>query len=130
MKNRQPLPSCPFCAPEKLKVIAHSQKFYVINDNAPVTPGHCLIIPYHHIADPLELNPDEITEIWQLVQNMRKKLLAEDPSISGFNVGFNSGHDAGQTIFHTHIHLIPRRCGDVEKPRGGIRGVIPARQSY
>ncbi|MEA3332103.1 MAG: HIT family protein [Pseudomonadota bacterium] len=130
MKNKQALSSCPFCSPEKLEIVAHSRKFYVINDNAPVTPEHCLIIPYHHIADPLDLKPEEITEIWQLVQNIRKKLLAEDPSISGFNVGFNSGHDAGQTIFHTHIHLIPRRCGDVEKPRGGVRGVIPARQSY
>jgi diadenosine tetraphosphate (Ap4A) HIT family hydrolase len=130
MKNMQPLPSCPFCAPEKLEVVDRSRNFYVINDNAPVTPGHCLIIPYSHIADPLELNPEEITEIWQLVQDMRKKLLSEDSAISGFNVGFNSGHDAGQTIFHTHIHLIPRRCGDVEKPRGGVRGVIPARQSY
>ncbi len=113
MKNKQALPLCPFCSPEKLGVVAYSRNFYVINDNAPVTPGYCLIIPYHHIADPLELNPKKITEIWLLVQDMRKKLLAEDPSISGFNVGFNSGHDAGQTIFHTHIHLIPRRCGDV-----------------
>ena len=130
MKEKQTISSCPFCSPEKLEVIAHSRNFYVINDNSPVTPGHCLIIPYRHIANPLELNPEEITEVWQLIQDMRKKLLADDSSISGFNVGFNSGHDAGQTIFHTHIHLIPRRCGDVEKPRGGIRGVIPARQSY
>ena len=130
MKEKQALSPCPFCSPEELDIITRSRNFYVINDNSPVTPGHCLIIPYHHIADPLELNPEEITEIWQLVQDMRKKLLAEDSSISGFNVGFNSGHDAGQTIFHTHIHLIPRRCGDVEKPRGGIRGVIPARQNY
>ena len=130
MKEKQTISSCPFCSPGKMGVIAHSRNFYVINDNSPVTPGHCLIIPYRHIANPLELNPEEITEVWQLIQDMRKKLLADDSSISGFNVGFNSGHDAGQTIFHTHIHLIPRRCGDVEKPRGGIRGVIPARQSY
>ncbi len=130
MKEKLTISSCPFCSPGKLEVIAHSRNFYVINDNSPVTPGHCLIIPYRHIANPLELNPEEITEVWQLIQDMRKKLLADDSSISGFNVGFNSGHDAGQTIFHTHIHLIPRRCGDVEKPRGGIRGVIPARQSY
>ena len=130
MTNKQPLSPCPFCSPEKLEVVTHSQHFYVIEDNSPVTPGHCLIIPYHHIANPLELNPDEITEVWQLIQDMRKRLLAEDSLISGFNVGFNSGHDAGQTIFHTHIHLIPRRCGDVEKPRGGVRGVIPVRQNY
>ena len=130
MQIKQSLTACPFCSPEKLMVVAHSRDFYVINDNSPVTPGHCLIIPYRHIADPLELNPEEITEVWQLVQQMQKKLLVDDPSISGFNLGFNSGRDAGQTIFHTHIHLIPRRCGDVVKPRGGIRGVIPARQNY
>ena len=130
MKDQQPHPLCPFCSPEKLKVVDRSPNFYVINDNSPVTLGHCLIIPYRHIADPLALNSEEITETWQLVQLMRKKLLAEDLSISGFNLGFNSGIDAGQTIFHTHIHLIPRRHGDVEKPRGGVRGVIPTKQSY
>ena len=129
-KGEQSPTPCPFCSPAGLNIVTRSRNFYVINDNSPVTPGHCLIIPYQHIADPLELNHEEITEVWQLVQQMRKKLLADDPSISGFNVGFNSGHDAGQTIFHTHIHLIPRRHGDVEKPRGGVRGVIPARQNY
>ena len=130
MKEKPSLSPCPFCSPEKLEIVAHSLNFYIINDNSPVTLGHCLIIPYRHIADPLELSPEEITEVWQLVQQMRKKLLADDPSISGFNLGLNSGLDAGQTIFHTHIHLIPRRYGDVEKPRGGVRGVIPSRQDY
>ena len=130
MNERHPDATCPFCSPEKLMVVAHSHNFYVINDNSPVTPGHCLIIPYRHVADPLELNSEEITEVWQLVQRIRERMLTDDPSISGFNLGFNSGRDAGQTIFHTHIHLIPRRCGDVAKPRGGVRGVIPAKQSY
>ncbi len=130
MNKRRPAVPCPFCSPEKLEVVTSSRNFYVINDNSPVTPGHCLIIPNRHIADPLDLNSEEITEAWQLVQQIREKLLVDDPSISGFNLGFNSGRDAGQTIFHTHIHLIPRRFGDVETPRGGIRGVIPARQNY
>ena len=130
MRPVQEPPICPFCTPEKLNIIANNQNFYAINDNSPVTPGHCLIIPYRHIADPLELTSEEITEVWDMAQNLRKKLLTNDPSISGFNLGFNSGRDAGQTIFHTHIHLIPRRYGDVAKPRGGVRGVIPAKQNY
>jgi diadenosine tetraphosphate (Ap4A) HIT family hydrolase len=121
---------CPFCQPENLNLIACSRNFFVIKDKTPVTPGHCLIIPYRHLADALELSPDEITEVWELVQKLRQELLADDPTITGFNLGFNSGIDAGQTIFHVHIHLIPRRHGDVEKPRGGVRGVIPARQNY
>ncbi len=130
MSELQPFPQCPFCQPENLAIVARSRNFFVIIDKTPVTPGHSLIIPYRHIADALELSPDEITEVWELVQKIRQKLLADDPAISGFNLGFNSGVDAGQTISHVHIHLIPRRYGDVEKPRGGVRGVIPARQNY
>jgi diadenosine tetraphosphate (Ap4A) HIT family hydrolase len=50
--------------------------------------------------------------------------------VTGFNIGINAGKDAGQTIFHCHMHLIPRRSGDVAEPRGGVRGVIPSRQQY
>ncbi len=130
MTNPHSLPACPFCRPESLEIIDRSPNFFVIYDKTPVTPGHCLIIPYRHIADALELSSAEISEVWELVQKLRLKLAAEDPAITGFNLGFNSGIDAGQTIFHVHIHLIPRRPGDVEKPRGGVRGVIPARQNY
>jgi len=130
MSSSQSLSFCPFCWPENLEIIERTPNFFVVYDKTPVTPGHCLIIPFRHFADALELSSDELTEVWGLVQRMRQKLLVDDPAITGFNFGFNSGIDAGQTIFHVHIHLIPRRYGDVEKPRGGIRGVIPARQSY
>ncbi len=121
---------CPFCRQENLEIIARTPNFFVVYDKTPVTPGHCLIIPFRHFADALELTSDELTEVWGLVQRMRQRLLADDPEITGFNLGFNSGIDAGQTILHVHIHLIPRRHGDVEKPRGGVRGVIPAKQNY
>jgi len=130
MSIANPLPACPFCRPDNLEIIERSPNFFVVYDKTPVTPGHCLIIPFRHFADALDLSPDEIIEIWDLVQRLRQKLLADDPAISGFNFGFNSGIDAGQTIFHVHIHLIPRRQGDVEEPRGGVRGVIPAQQNY
>jgi len=124
------LSACPFCRQENLEIIERSPNFFVVYDKTPVTPGHCLIIPFRHFADALELSSDELTEVWGLVQQMRQKLLADDSTITGFNFGFNSGIDAGQTIFHVHIHLIPRRHGDVKKPRGGVRGVIPTRQNY
>jgi len=130
MSSSPSLPACPFCRQEKLEIIERSSNFFVVYDKTPVTPGHCLIIPFRHFADALELTPDELTEVWSLVQQMRRRLSADDPAITGFNLGFNSGVAAGQTIFHVHIHLIPRRHGDVEEPRGGVRGVIPARQNY
>ncbi len=122
--------ACPFCELDKLEIVDRSANFFVIYDKTPVTPGHCLIIPFQHLADAFALNSAEMAEVWDLALKMRCKLLADDPSISGFNLGCNSGIDAGQTVFHVHIHLIPRRHGDVEKPRGGVRGVIPARQHY
>ncbi len=130
MSSSQSFSVCPFCRQENLEIIERSPNFFVVYDKTPVTPGHCLIIPFRHFADALKLTSDELTEVWDLVQRMRQKLQADDSAITGFNLGFNSGVDAGQTIFHVHIHLIPRRYGDAEKPRGGVRGVIPARQSY
>jgi diadenosine tetraphosphate (Ap4A) HIT family hydrolase len=65
-----------------------------------------------------------------MLEEQRAIILKQDETVSGFNVGANAGGDAGQTIFHVHVHLIPRRAGDVAEPRGGVRGVIPERQSY
>ncbi len=130
MSTRELSQACPFCDRDRLEIIARSANFFVVYDKTPVTPGHCLIIPFRHLADAFELSSEEITEAWDLAHKMRRQLLADDPLISGFNLGFNSGVDAGQTVFHVHIHLIPRRHGDVENPRGGVRGVIPARQHY
>ena len=66
----------------------------------------------------------------QLLEERRKIILDSDDTVTGFNVGNNIGEDAGQTVMHCHIHLIPRRNGDMENPRGGVRGVIPEKQSY
>ena len=65
-----------------------------------------------------------------LIEILRKRLSEKDNSINGFNIGMNSGETAGQTIFHSHIHLIPRRTGDTPNPRGGVRGVIPDKMDY
>jgi diadenosine tetraphosphate (Ap4A) HIT family hydrolase len=65
-----------------------------------------------------------------MLHDQRTAILTEDPQVTGFNIGINAGKSAGQTIFHVHVHLIPRREGDVEEPRGGVRGVIPSKQGY
>ena len=95
-----------------------------------VTPLHSLVIPKRHTASYFDLYQPELNACNQLLQKMKTKILEEDTSVTGFNMGVNSGDDAGQTIFHCHIHLIPRRKGDSNAPRGGVRGVIPEKQSY
>jgi ATP adenylyltransferase len=120
--------ACRFCqlsseAPDECLV-------YVIDDSYPVTEGHKLLIPRRHVADPFLLEGEEASAMLWMLREVREKLLIEDPSIDGFNVGFNVGAAAGQTIMHAHLHLIPRRVGDTPQPRGGVRGVIPGRMSY
>jgi len=99
-------------------------------DNYPVTTGHTLIIPIRHIASFQEMSKEEWTAVHELAVLLTAELQKNDPSIEGFNLGINDGETAGQTIPHAHIHLIPRRRGDVENPRGGIRHVIPGKGNY
>ena len=92
--------------------------------------GHSLVIPRRHVADGLALHQPEWNAAVELLKQRREQLSALDASINGWNVGLNSGAAAGQTVFHAHWHLIPRRQGDCGEPRGGVRGVIAERQSY
>jgi ATP adenylyltransferase len=101
-----------------------------IKDAFPVTEGHTLLIPKRHVANPNELFQPEVNALWALAKRLRADLTGTDQTISGFNFGSNDGTAAGQTVMHAHFHLIPRREGDAENPRGGVRGVIPDRQSY
>ena len=89
-----------------------------------------LIIPKRHIKDYFELTEKEILACNQLTLKIKKEIMNIDPSVKGFNIGTNSGIVAGQSIMHCHIHLIPRREGDVENPQGGVRSVIPLKQHY
>ena len=130
MNSPDKQPDCIFCRPESLPILQKSAHFYVIEDRNPVTAGHCLIIPYRHVVEPLKLSETEMSEAWQLIQETTTDLRLQDATITGFNIGMNCGYDAGQSIFHSHIHLIPRRRGDVENPKGGVRGVVPAKQHY
>jgi diadenosine tetraphosphate (Ap4A) HIT family hydrolase len=89
-----------------------------------------LIIPKRHVAAYFDLNLSEVTAMHDMLVEMKNAIETKDNSVNGFNIGVNVGKDAGQSIFHVHIHLIPRRKGDVKNPRGGVRGVIPGKQKY
>ena len=122
---------CIFCNKTNCKVILTTKYFFIIRDTAyPVTEHHTLIITNRHISDFFELSDEENIELNQILKDQKKELKDLDSNISGFNVGVNIGKDAGQSIMHCHIHLIPRRKGDVKDPRGGVRGVIPEKQKY
>jgi len=122
---------CIFCSKTNCKVISSTKHFFIIRDTAyPVTKHHTLIITNRHVDDFFELNKDEMGDLVEILKKQKKELKNLDKEISAFNVGVNIGKDAGQSIMHCHIHLIPRRKGDVEDPRGGVRGVIPEKQKY
>lgn len=101
-----------------------------MRDAYPVTPLHTLIIPKRHVSNYFELGQAEINAINQLLLEVKASIETEDAAVSGFNIGMNNVEDAGQTVFHQHTHLIPRRTGDVENPRGGVRHLIPGKGAY
>lgn len=121
---------CVFCNNCAGRIIAENELCFAIRDGFPVTDLHTLIIPKRHVADYFDLYQPELNAIHDLLSRQRQSIMHEDKTVTGFNVGINAGKSAGQTVFHVHIHLIPRRNGDVEEPRGGVRGVIPRKQSY
>jgi len=121
---------CPFCYPDPdREIILEAEKAFAIFDKFPVTNGHCLIIPKRHVADYFDLTLQEQRACW-LIVNRCKEIIQKEFNPDGFNIGININECAGQSIFHVHIHLIPRNKGDVENPFGGIRGVIPDRKEY
>jgi ATP adenylyltransferase len=121
---------CPFCELPKERIFIKNELAQAIYDLFPATPLHTLVIPTRHIATYFELTRPELNACNSLLEEARNIALSKDKEVSGFNIGINNGEDAGQTIYHCHIHLIPRRKGDVENPRGGIRHVIAGKGSY
>ncbi len=121
---------CLFCELPKDRVIAENNLAYAVYDGYPVTEYHILIIPKRHTPTYFDLYQPEVNACNQLLQDMKARVEEKDKTVTGFNIGMNNGKDAGQTIFHCHIHLIPRRQGDVDTPKGGVRGVIPSKQGY
>ncbi|QGT99781.1 HIT family hydrolase [Candidatus Syntrophocurvum alkaliphilum] len=119
--------SCVFCDTEE-KFLENDLAF-AIYDKYPVNPGHMLIIPKRHVADYFDTTIEERQAIDKLIMESRK-LLDEKYKPDAYNIGINCGEDAGQTIFHVHVHLIPRYKGDLDNPTGGVRGVIPEKRIY
>ena len=127
---KDPNNPCLFCN-SKVSGIAHENDLaYASYDTYPVSNLHCLIIPKRHVADYFELSNDEIIACNELIKIIKKNILNNDQSVKAFNIGTNAGKLAGQSIMHCHIHLIPRRAGDVDNPQGGVRSVIPKKQHY
>ena len=121
---------CIFCDIETSRIVVENDLAYAIYDGYPVTELHTLIIPKRHAETYFELTKEEREACHQLLVKLKDQIQRQDSTVDGFNIGTNNGESAGQTIFHCHIHLIPRRPGDMDNPKGGVRGVIPGKQQY
>jgi diadenosine tetraphosphate (Ap4A) HIT family hydrolase len=127
---RDPNDPCLFCNCNESGLAYENVLAYSSYDTYPVSNLHCLIIPKRHVKDYFELSNDEVIACNKLIKKIKEEILLKDPLVKGFNIGTNIGKVAGQSVLHCHIHLIPRREGDVENPQGGVRSVIPSKQHY
>ncbi len=121
--------SCPFCDPSKARVFLQDPLAIALWDGYPVSPGHALIIPRRHTPSWFDTTESERSALLTLIDSA-KVIIDQRHRPDGYNIGINVGAAAGQTVFHLHIHLIPRFKGDVADPRGGVRHVIPAKANY
>ncbi len=117
---------CIFCHRDKLVIIAENELALAFKDSCPVSKGHSLVIPKRHVETYFDASPEEHAAISSLVGQV-SRILQKEVSPNGYNIGTNVGEAAGQTVFHFHVHIIPRYRGDVADPRGGVRKVIPNR---
>jgi len=120
---------CPFCAPDRGRVVASNTLAFAIRDGYPVSPGHTLAIPHRHVESFFGLSPQEEAALFELIRE-QKQVLDGEFAPHGFNIGINDGQAAGRTVAHVHVHLIPRYRGDVADPRGGIRWVLHETARY
>ena len=127
---KDPNNPCLFCNIKESGLAKENNLAYASYDSYPVSEGHCLIIPKRHVKDYFDLSNEELIACDQLVKIVKDEIISKDHSVRGFNLGTNIGKASGQSIFHCHFHLIPRRDGDVENPQGGVRSVIPGKQHY
>ena len=115
---------------DKFTVLDENELCMVLADSYPVSEGHCLIIPRRHAATFFEMNAGEIVAVQELLHRSKARLQEIDPTITGFNIGMNCGKSGGQSVFHAHVHFIPRRDGDQENPQGGVRKIFPEKARY
>src|SRR5271165_6702709 len=120
---------CPFCSMPSERIVAGNDLAFAVRDGYPISPGHTLIIARRHVASFFEVTDDERTVMLLLLDQAKEELDAQFQP-SGYNIGINDGADAGQTVPHLHIHLIPRYRGDRVDPRGGVRWVLPEKADY
>jgi diadenosine tetraphosphate (Ap4A) HIT family hydrolase len=124
-------PTCELCYDNiRNRIVAENKSVVAIKDMYPVTEAHHLVLPKRHARDYFEMTREERQDAGSMIRDLKTQIEKNDKTVTGFNIGSNCGESAGQTIFHAHIHLIPRRHGDTPKPRGGVRGVIPDRMDY
>lgn len=121
--------SCPFCSMPSERIVAGNNLSFAVRDAYPISRGHTLIVTRRHVASFFEVTDDERTVMLLLLDQAKEELDAQFHP-SGYNVGINDGADAGQTVPHLHIHLIPRYPGDRVDPRGGVRWVLPEKADY
>lgn len=123
--------NCIFCKNyQNGNYVMENETAIAFSDKYPVTDGHHLLVPKRHVSDWFLLTMKEKRDIELLLQKIRKKIISHDATVVGFNIGMNCGIPAGQTVMHAHVHVIPRRDGDLADPSGGVRGVIPHKMKY
>ena len=118
---------CIFC--EREEIVLENRLAWAKFDKYPVSTGHLLIISKRHFSDFFSATAEERQALCDLLDEA-KQFLDHKYQPDGYNIGVNCGEDAGQTVMHLHIHLIPRYQGDLDNPRGGVRGVIPEKRVY
>lgn len=121
--------ACVFCELGADRIVLENGLAVVIRDAYPVSPGHTLVVFRRHVSSYFEVSAEERRALFDLVEQA-KELLDAEFRPDGYNIGINVGPAAGQTVFHLHVHLIPRYAGDVDDPMGGVRGVIPGKRRY
>ena len=121
---------CLFWNSKSSGIVHQNELAYASYDTYPVSNFHCLIIPKRHINDYFDLTNDELVACNDLIKIIKNEIIKKDNTVQAFNIGTNVGKISGQSIMHCHIHVIPRRKGDVENPQGGVRSVISKNQHY
>ena len=120
---------CLFCNPKSKEILAETEHALLVTDTYPVSLGHCLVIPRRHMASFFECTEEENRDFRTLILKA-KEIIDKEHTPDAYNIGSNNGVDAGQSVFHLHIHIIPRYKGDVENPKGGVRWVVPKKSQY
>jgi diadenosine tetraphosphate (Ap4A) HIT family hydrolase len=128
-KKFDPNNPCLFCNPKPEEILAETQHALLIQDSSPVSPGHCLVVPRQHIKTFFDCSEEQNRNFRELILQA-KEIMDKRHSPDGYNIGCNNEQAAGQSVFHLHIHIIPRYKGDVENPKGGVRWVIPDKSQY